>query len=91
MILIEQIDTESIYNDIYDLIQDMDSQDIKDVHNISSEVLDDDVLNIAFDYDHDYRVMITIDDKINIEAPDDIKSFFQTMIKDAYPKYSDLL
>ena len=89
MILIERM--EDVYNDIYDLIQDMESEDIKNVHNISSELLDDDVLNIAFDYDYDYRVMITIDDKINIEAPDDIKTFFQTMIADAYPKYSDLL
>ena len=89
MILVEQM--EDVYNDIYDLITDMDSEEIKRVHNISAEQLDDDVLNIAFDYDHDYRVMITIDDKINIEAPDDVKALFQTMITDAYPEYSDML
>lgn len=89
--IVEGDDSSRVYRNIYSLLLSNDNLDIKNIHSVDVNKTENNVLNIAFDYKDDYRVMIDIySDRIEISAPDIVKSRFIKLITDLYPEYESL-
>lgn len=89
--IVEGDDSSRVYRNIYSLLLSNDNLDIKNIHSVDVNKTENNVLNIAFDYKDDYRVMIDIySDRIEISAPDIVKSRFIKLITDSYPEYESL-
>lgn len=83
-----------IYRDLYSLFTSAShsNKKISDVHTIKISNTKEPYFNIAFDYDIEYLVVISINEEgIVVNCPEDIYRYVELIISTKYPEYSDLI
>lgn len=90
MIILEDYSNKT-YDEIFDYLQMLDSNDIENIHSVDADMVKNDLPNIVFDFDYNYRVSLTFmeDGNIEVEAPDDVKDFVMTILTDKFPQYAE--
>lgn len=92
--MVEVLTSKNIYHDIYKLFvteQELDDN-IKNVHSIDLDKLEDKWLNVVFDYGAiRVQIDITDDPHIVITATDEIKNYVKSVITKEYPNYIKII
>lgn len=89
--ILETADNFKIYENILDLITNLEDPNITNVHSIDIDKTRYGQLNIAFDYNKDIAVMINIFSTIQIIAPDNLYTKLKNIIINNYPEYENII